>query len=159
MAGLFKHMMRLPMSFFTSRKTGDTVSRIKELEVVRNFFSGPAVTSIIDFPFTLIFIMVMYWFSPLLTFVVVLSVVSLLLLYGVMGSRIRRRIREKSQTNSDNQSFLVEGISSVEMIKSLSVEPQLQRKWEEQVVQSSNASVETEQLNHQLSQMADSSIN
>lgn len=154
MATLFRHLMRLPMSFFSSRKTGDIVSRIKELEVVRNFFSGPAVTAVIDFPFTLVFIVVMYLFSPLLTFVVVLAVVTLLILYGVMGGRIRKRIREKSLANSDNQSFLVEGISSIEMIKSLSVEPQVQRQWEEQVVQSSATSVETETLNHTLSQAA-----
>lgn len=154
MARLFKHLMRLPLSFFTSRRTGDTVSRVKELEVVRNFFSGPAVTSVIDFPFSFIFIGVMYWFSPTLTFVVVSAVILLILLYAVMGGKIRKRIREKSEVTSDNQSFLVEGISSVEMIKSLSVEANIQQQWEDQVVESSKTSMETEQLNNSLSQAA-----
>jgi len=154
MVRLFRHLMRLPMGFFSSRKTGDTVSRVKELEVVRNFFSGPAVTAVIDFPFTAVFIVVMYWFSPLLTFVVVAAVIALLVLYAVMGGRIRKHIREKAQTSSDNQSFLVEGVSSVEMIKSMSVEPQIQKQWEEQVVKNSHTSIETEQLNQFLGQAA-----
>lgn len=154
MARLFNHLMRLPLSFFTHRRTGDTVSRVKELEVVRNFFSGPAVTSVIDFPFSIIFIAVMYWFSPTLTFVVIIAVVALILLYALMGGRIRRRIREKSTVSSDNQSFLVESVSSIEMIKSLSVEANIQQQWEEQVVESSKTSIETEQLNHTLSQAA-----
>jgi ATP-binding cassette, subfamily B, bacterial HlyB/CyaB len=154
MSKLFKHLLRLPMSFFSSRKTGDTVSRIKELEVIRNFFSGPALTSVVDFPFTAVFIVVMYWFSPLLSFIVVIAVISLLLLYGVMGGHLRNRIREKAQANSDNQSFLVEGVASVEMLKSLSVEPHLQRQWEDLVVKNSRVSVETEQLNQLLGQAA-----
>lgn len=154
MARLFKHLIRLPLSFFTTRRTGDTVSRVKELEVVRNFFSGPAVSAVIDFPFSIVFIAVMYWFSPTLTGVVVIAVVLLILLYAIMGHRIRLRIREKSTVNSDNQSFLVEGISSIEMIKSLSIEPNMQQQWEEQVVESSKTSMATEQLNHKLSQAA-----
>ena len=154
MARLFNHLFRLPMSFFFNRKTGDTVSRVKELEVVRHFFSGPAVMSVIDFPFTLVFIVVMYWFSPLLTAVVVVAVVSLLLIYGVMGRRIRNQIREQAEANTDNQSFLVEAVSTVEMTKSVSVEPQMQRQWEDQVVKNSRTSLKTEQLNQSLSQVA-----
>lgn len=153
-AGLFEHLLRLPLTFFNSRRTGDMVSRVREMEAVRNFFTGPSLTAVIDFPFTIVFLAVMFWFSPALTFLVIGAVAALLLLYGVVGGVLRGHIRRKSDVQADNQSFLVEGVSSIETFKSLAVEPQIQRQWEEHVVANNKAARRAEQLNQGLSQAA-----
>ncbi len=149
-ARLFKHMTRLPMSFFSSRRTGDTVARARELETIRNFLTGPALTSMTDFLFAFVFLIVMYMFSPLLTFIVGISIGLLLLLYGILAPTLKKRLQNKFEANSDNQSYLVEMISGMETIKSLSVEPQLQRQWEDLVVEHTKQARESENLSNMI---------
>lgn len=153
-ASVFQHMLRLPLSFFTARRTGDTVGRMRELEAIRNFYTGPALTAVIDFPFTFVFLLVMFLFSPALTLLVIGAMIALLLLYGLVGGVLREQIRRRSSAQADSQSFLVESVSSVEMFKSLGLEPQMQRQWENTVVASNAMARQTEQLNHGLNQAA-----
>lgn len=133
-ARLFRHMSRLPMSFFSARKTGDTVARARELETIRNFLTGPALTSMTDFMFTFVFLIVMNVFSPLLMFLVLISIGLLVFLYGFLAPMLKERLQKKFEANTDSQSYLVEVISGMETVKAMSVEPQFQRQWEDLVV-------------------------
>jgi len=153
-ARLFKHMTHLPLNFYTSRKTGDTVARTRELETIRNFLTGPALTAMTDFLFAGLFLVVMYWFSPLLTLVVVISIATLLLLYGLLAPVLKGRLQKKFNSNADNQSFLVEMITGMETLKSMAVEPQMQRQWEEQVVEHTRHSQESENLSNIISMLS-----
>ncbi|MXC79053.1 ABC transporter transmembrane domain-containing protein, partial [Escherichia coli] len=72
-AKLFRHLLSLPVSYFETRRVGDTVSRVKELEQIRNFLTGQALTSILDFLFSFLFISVMFYYSTRLTLVVLAS--------------------------------------------------------------------------------------
>lgn len=150
-ARLFKHMTKLPMSFFSSRKTGDTVARARELETIRNFLTGPALTAMTDFLFAFVFLVVMYVFSPLLTLIVCLSIGLLILLYGVLAPLLKKRLQSKFEAHSDNQSYLVEMISGMETVKALSVEPQLQRQWEDMVVEHTQQAKRSENLSNFIS--------
>jgi ATP-binding cassette, subfamily B, bacterial HlyB/CyaB len=67
---LFRHLLALPLAYFESRRVGDTVARVRELENIRQFLTGPALMSIIDLAFAGVFIAVMLYYSPLLTLVV-----------------------------------------------------------------------------------------
>lgn len=150
-ARLFNHLTKLPMSFFSSRKTGDTVARTRELETIRNFLTGPALTAMTDFLFAFVFLGVMYLFSPFLTLIVCISIVLLLLLYGVLAPLLKRRLQNKFEAHSDNQSYLVEMISGIETVKALSVEPQLQRQWEDMVVDHTAQAKRSENLSNFIS--------
>jgi ATP-binding cassette, subfamily B, bacterial HlyB/CyaB len=66
-AQLFRHVMRLPLAYFEARRVGDTVARVRELETVRQFLTSSTVTVVIDLFFTVVFIAVMFFYSPLLT--------------------------------------------------------------------------------------------
>ena len=66
-ARLFRHLLALPIGYFQARRVGDSVARVRELENIRNFLTGSALTLAIDLFFTLVFIAVMYLYSPLLT--------------------------------------------------------------------------------------------
>lgn len=147
-ARLFKHLSKLPMSFFSSRKTGDTVARARELETIRNFLTGPALTSMTDFMFTFVFLIVMYIFSPVLMILVLISMVLLLLLYGGLAPMLKRRLQKKSEANTDSQSYLVEVISGMETVKAMSVEPQFQRQWEDLVVDHTRQAKDSENLSN-----------
>ncbi|WP_423391953.1 type I secretion system permease/ATPase [Burkholderia sp. LMG 21824] len=132
-ARLFKHLIALPLSYFGVRRVGDTIARVRELESIRNFLTGQALTAVIDLFFSVVFIAVMCFYSVWLTIVVVLS---LPIYAGISASIVpvlRRRLNEKFARGADNQSFLVETVSGVETVKSMSVEPQFAKKWEMQL--------------------------
>jgi subfamily B ATP-binding cassette protein HlyB/CyaB len=132
-ARLFRHMLSLPLRYFSSRRVGDTVARVRELENIRNFLTSSAVTVLIDSFFTLIFFIVMYMYSPILTLIVLCSIPCYLLLQWVITPILRKRLNEKFFRGAENQSFLVESITGIETLKALAIEPQAQRKWEEQL--------------------------
>ena len=132
-ASLFKHLIKLPMSYFGVRKVGETVARVRELENIRNFLTGSTLTLIIDLFFTIVFFTVMFFYSSTLTILVLLSIPFYVVLSVIFSPLLRSRVEEKFQRGAENQCFLVEAVSGVETLKSLSVEPQMQRRWEEQL--------------------------
>ncbi len=132
-ADLFRHLLRLPLNYFQARRVGDTVARVRELDSIRNFITGSAVTLIIDLFFTFVFFAVMYLYSPILTFVVLGTLPFYILLAIVITPILRARLHEKFNRGAENQAFLVESINGIETLKSSAVEPQSQRRWEEQL--------------------------
>jgi len=132
-AQLFKHLMRLPIGYFGVRRVGETVARVRELENIRNFITGSGLTLIIDLAFTVVFFAVMFYYAPLLTWIVVGSIPFYVTLSLVITPTLRKRTEEKFQRGAANQAFLVESVTGVETVKALAVEPQMQRRWEEQL--------------------------
>ncbi len=132
-AQLFRHVLALPLAYFEARRVGDTVARVRELEHIRQFLTSHSVTVVLDLVFTVVFLAVMWFYSPLLTLVVMGSLPLYALLSVVITPAIRARLHEKFNRGVENQSFLVEAISGIQTVKALAVEPPLLRKWEEQL--------------------------
>jgi len=151
---LFKHLQRLPLGYFQSRRVGDTVARVRELETIRNFLTGSALTLVVDLFFTVVFIAVMYFYSPMLTLIVVGSIPCYALLAIIITPILRKRLHEKFNRGAENQAFLVESINGAETVKASAVEPQQQRKWEEQLSAYVQASFKATNLNNIANQTA-----
>ncbi|MFT5706466.1 MAG: subfamily B ATP-binding cassette protein HlyB/CyaB [Oceanospirillaceae bacterium] len=64
---LYKHMLSLPVAYFNTRRVGDTVARVKELDSVREFLTGSSLTVVLDVLFSFVFFAVMFYYAPLLT--------------------------------------------------------------------------------------------
>jgi subfamily B ATP-binding cassette protein HlyB/CyaB len=132
-ARLFRHLLELPMSYFQDRRTGDSVARVRELENIRNFLTSSALTLVIDFFFTFVFLAVMFYYSPLLTGIVLASFPFYIAISAISTPVFRRRLEQKFNLGAENQAFLVESGTGVETLKAMAVEPQMQRRWEEQL--------------------------
>ena len=132
-AQLFKHLLALPLASFGARRVGDTVARVRELENIRNFLTGSALTSVIDTAFTVVFFAMMLMYAPFLTLIVALSVPFYVVLSLLASPVLHRRVEEKFKYGAEKQAFLVESVSAIETLKALAVEPQSVRKWEEQL--------------------------
>ncbi|MGH8119457.1 MAG: ABC transporter transmembrane domain-containing protein, partial [Gammaproteobacteria bacterium] len=145
-ADLFKHLLRLPLNYFEARRTGDTVARVRELESIRNFITGSALTVVIDLFFTLVFFAVMYLYSPLLTFVVLAAIPLYVVLAFLVTPLLRARLNEKFNRGAENQALLVESIHGIQTLKALAVEPQCQRRWEDQLAAYVRAAFRTTHL-------------
>src|SRR6266700_954780 len=151
-ARLFHHLLSLPIAYFQVRRVGDSVARVRELENIRNFLTGSALTLVIDLSFTFVFLGVIFIYSPLLTFIVIGSFPFYIAVSAGVTPLFRRRLDEKFQRGAENQAFLVESVTGIETLKAMAVEPQMQRRWEEQVAGYVSASFKVLSLGNSASQ-------
>ncbi|MBN6114239.1 type I secretion system permease/ATPase [Xanthomonas sp. CFBP 8700] len=138
-ARLFRHVLALPLAYFESRRVGDTIARVRELENIRNFLTGQALTSVLDLFFTVVFLAVMFWYSGWLTLIVVLSLPLYALISAFVTPVLRTRLNEKFARGADNQSFLVETVSGIGTVKAMAVDPRVTRTWDNQLAGYVNA--------------------
>jgi len=132
-ARLFRHLTSLPLAYFQTRRAGDSIARVRELENIRNFLTSSALTLVIDLVFTVVFLGVMVVYSPWLTLIVLSAFPFYIGISAGATPFFRRRLDEKFQRGAENQAFLVESITGVETLKAMAVEPQMQRRWDEQL--------------------------
>ncbi|NBW50011.1 MAG: type I secretion system permease/ATPase [Betaproteobacteria bacterium] len=141
-AKLFKHLLHLPLSYFESRRSGDTVARVRELDNVRNFLTGQALTSWLDLLFALVYIAVMFYYSVTLTLVVLAALPVFFGASALITPLLRKKLEDKFALGAENQAFLVETVTSMETLKSHAVEPQWQGAWERRLASYVNTSFE-----------------
>jgi subfamily B ATP-binding cassette protein HlyB/CyaB len=153
-ARLFDHLLRLPLAYFEARRVGDSVARVRELENIRNFLTGSALTLVIDLFFTLVFFVVLYFYSPVLTAIVAGAIPFYVLLSAWATPVLRRRLEDKFNRGAENQAFLVESVTGIQTLKALALEPQMQRHWEEQLAGYVGASFKAANLGNIASQLA-----
>lgn len=145
-ARLFRHILALPLSYFESRRVGDTIARVRELENIRSFLTGQALTSLLDLLFTGVFLAVMFWYSGWLTMIVLLSLPIYALWSAAITPVLRKRLDEKFARGADNQAFLVETVSGIGTVKAAAVDPQVTRTWDNQLAGYVNASFRVTRL-------------
>jgi subfamily B ATP-binding cassette protein HlyB/CyaB len=152
-ARLFHHLLALPMAYFQARRVGDSVARVRELENIRTFLTSSALTLVIDLFFTFVFLAVMFFYAPMLTWIVLGSLPIYVAISGAVTPLFRRRLDEKFQRGAENQAFLVESVTGIETLKAMAVEPQMQRRWEEQLAGYVSASFRVLSLGNTASQL------
>jgi subfamily B ATP-binding cassette protein HlyB/CyaB len=153
-ARIFKHLLRLPLAYFETRRVGDSVARVRELESIRQFITGTSITLVLDLAFCAVFLGVMFIYSETLAFVVIAALPLYALLSVATTPAFRSRLDEKFRRGAENQAFLVESITGVETIKAMAVEPQMQNRWEEQLAGYVGASFAAAQIGNWASQAA-----
>ena len=142
---VMRHLLRLPMPFFEYRSTGTLVARLQGVETLREFVSGAAISLVLDLPFLLFLLAVMFSYSRALT-LLALGIVSLILVASVaMVPIFRRRLDHQFLLGARNQAFLTEYISGMETVKSLQMEPELDRRYGDYLAQYLSAGVATRQ--------------
>jgi ATP-binding cassette subfamily B protein len=130
-AEVIDHLLRLPLGYFDKRPVGDLSSRIGELEKIRNFLTGQALTTILDASFSVIYIVVMALYSWLLT-AVALAVLPIQVAFILLGAPLfRRQFRQAAQDNAATQSHLVEVLTGIQTVKAQNVEMVSRWKWQE----------------------------
>jgi subfamily B ATP-binding cassette protein HlyB/CyaB len=120
-ARLFRHLVHLPLAYFQARRVGDSVARVRELENIRNFLTGNALTVVASLP---------------LYFGLSLAVVPVL----------RRRLDVKFARGAENQSMLVETVTGIQTVKASALEPSFSRRWDSQLAAYVSASFKTGNL-------------
>ena len=143
---VFRHLLRLPLPYFEQRPTGTLVARLHGVETIREFISGAAVTLILDLPFLLMFLAVMFCYSWQLS----LIALGLLGVIAVMGLAVtplfRDRLNKQFMLGARNQAFLTEYMAGMDTVKSLQMEPDVDRKYGDLLAQYLAAGFSTKQV-------------
>lgn len=128
-ARLFHHLFGLPLKYFESRRVGETVARVRELDQIRAFLTGTPLSSMIDVVFITVYIIVMFFYSVRLTWIVIASIPVFALLSLTITPLFKRRLDKKFETGAAAQSFLVESINGIQTVKSFALEKTFEERW------------------------------
>ena len=142
----FDHLLGLPARYFEQRPTGILVARLHGVETLRDFISGAAVTLLLDLPFLLIFLAVMFYYSWQLSLLAVGLLGAVMVLSMLAAPMIRERLNQQFLVGARNQAFVTEYLAGIETVKSLQMEPLLRRRYGDYLAESLLATFKTKQL-------------
>ncbi len=145
-ARLFRHMVQLPLAYFQARRVGDSVARVRELENIRSFLTGNALSVVLDLFFSVVFIAVMCFYSVPLTLIVLASLPLYAGLSVMVVPVLRRRLDDKFARGAENQAMLVETVTGIQTLKAGALEPGFARRWDNQLAAYVAASFRTQTL-------------
>ncbi len=128
---IIDHLLRLPLRYFERRPVGEISTRVNELENIRQFLTGTALTVVLDAVFSVVYIAVMVVYSPLLTLVALGIVPVFVAMTLIFSPTIRRQLRTKAERNAQTQSYLVEVMSGIQTVKAQNIELRSRWQWQE----------------------------
>lgn len=108
---LFRKLMALPLDQLNKSDVDQQFSRLKQFESLRDIFTGPALISFFDLPFTILFGIAIYIISPLLGFCVFLTVIAFIAAYLILAPIQRARQSASSASRMASQALQTEVLS------------------------------------------------
>jgi ATP-binding cassette subfamily B protein len=126
---VLEHLYRLPLSYFHQRPVGEIASRLRELDTIRSFLTGTALTALLDASFSLIFVGVMLFYSVELTLIALVGVPLLVALTLFVSPIVRRQLKDRAEKNAATESHLVESLTGIQTIKGQNIETRSRWKW------------------------------
>ncbi len=132
-ARLFRHLLSLPIAWFEARRVGDTVTRVRQLETIREFLTNASLSVLVDPAFTLVFMGAMIWYSPSLFGIVAVSLAGYVLVSRAVTGPLKARLDEKFERGAANNALIVESVTGIQTVKAAAVEPHWQARWERQL--------------------------
>lgn len=145
-AAVFDHLFKLPPRYFEKRPTGVISARLHGVETIREFIASAAVTLVLDLPFLLIFVAIMFWYSVKLTLIVLVLLAVVVAVSLVIAPFFQSQLNHQFMLGARNQAFLTEYIAGVETVKSLQMEPQLKNRFSDYLADYLHATFKTKQL-------------
>jgi subfamily B ATP-binding cassette protein HlyB/CyaB len=145
-AHVFKHLVELPPRYFQHRPTGVIAARLHGVEQIRDFLSSAAVSLILDLPFLSICLAIMFVYSVPLTLVALGILGAIVIASLVVSPVFQARLNQEFLLGARNQAFLTEYVAGMDTVKSLQMEPILQRRYGDYLASHLRASFATKQV-------------
>jgi subfamily B ATP-binding cassette protein HlyB/CyaB len=147
-SSVFDHLFKLPPRYFERRPTGVIAARLHGVETIREFIASAAVTLVLDLPFLLIFVGIMFWYSVQLTLIALAILALVAIISAVVAPLFQAQLNHQFMLGARNQAFLTEYIAGVETVKSLQMEPQLKHRYSDYLADYLHATFKTRQLSN-----------
>jgi ATP-binding cassette subfamily B protein len=136
MSGFLKHALSLPISFFSTRKTGDIFARFQENQTIRAFLTESTITTVLNLLMVFIYFSILFMYSVKMTLLLVAFVIPILGLTVAVTPRLKGYAREAFQASTDAESLLMEIIGGAETVKGMGIERLMRLKWEKKYANS-----------------------
>lgn len=127
---LYQHLVALPLGYFQQRQTGQIIARVREMNQIRQFLTGSALTMVLDMAFIGMFLAVMFAYAPKLTWIVLGSLAVYFVFWLAVGPVLRARVLREYELGADNTAFLTESVTGIETIKTTATESGFLHQWE-----------------------------
>ncbi|OEF87120.1 type I secretion system permease/ATPase [Vibrio splendidus] len=125
---------------------GAFAKNLQEFESIREFFTSATIGSLIDLPFALMFLALIWLMAGNLVFVPVAGVVILIIYALLIQGPLRRTIEEGSRLASQKYANLIESLAGLETVKLFSAQSQFQFRWEEAVAHMANWNIKSRRI-------------
>ena len=129
--GFINHTLRLPLSFFESRYVGDIISRVQENTKIQRFFTGEALSIILDLLTVFIYIGLMFWYSWKMGLLTLVIVPPFFILALVATPFLKRISREIFTARMEETGYLIQSLTGIGTVKSMAIEQSVQWNWED----------------------------
>lgn len=126
-----RHLFRLPPKFFSTRRTGDTIMRLNDVEIIKHFATDRGIESIIDLTMLVFYTAAIFYYQISLGVLFLLSVVLFLTLTRFCGKKMILSIAERIKDIGAAQTYLIESLKNINTLKSFVAETSMRWKWEE----------------------------
>jgi len=145
---VFNHLLRLPLPYFQHRPTGVLIARLRGVETIREFLAGATVTFLLDLPFMIVLLAVMFVYSWQLSLIAVGLLLLLTILSAFVTPMLRACLNEQFMVGARNQAFVTEYAAGIETVKSLQMEPKLDARYGDLLAEYLAAGFRTRQLSN-----------
>jgi len=122
---------------------GAFARHLQEFETIREFFTSATVSALIDLPFAIMFLLIIYMVAGSLVLIPIVAVCGLIIYSLLVQRALRNCIEEGSRLSSQKNANLIESLSGLETIKIFGAQSQFQYKWEEAVAHMANWGIKT----------------
>ncbi len=129
--GFIRHAFSLPLNYFDTRQVGDITSRMQENHKIRSFITGETLGLILDIMSVFVYVSLMFVYSWKLALLVLVTIPSFLILNVAATPFLKKISREVFTATAEENSYLIEALTGVRTVKSMSVEKSVRWRWEE----------------------------
>jgi len=127
---IYEQVMNMKMSH-KPHSIGSFANNLKDFDSIRNFFTASSVATMIDLPFTVIFLFIIYILGGWIVAIPIMSALIILLYSLIIQGPLRRSIESTYEASARKNGVLIESLTALETIKSLGISGHSQWKWEE----------------------------
>ena len=131
-ATIFEKVLGIKMAS-RSNSVGSFANNMHEFESFREFFTSATLTTLIDLPFTFLFIFVIWTISGELAYVPLLAIPLVIIVSLIIQVPLRKTVNELFRHSGQKSAMLIESLTGLETIKSIGAESPIQRKWEQTI--------------------------
>ncbi|WP_117232959.1 type I secretion system permease/ATPase [Vibrio maerlii] len=125
---------------------GAFARHLQEFESIREFFTSATISSLIDLPFAILFLALIWLMAGDLVYVPIVGV-SILIIYSLLiQGPLKQSIEEGSRLASQKYANLIESIAGLETVKLFGAQSQFQYRWEEAVAHMSNWNIKSRRI-------------
>ncbi|MBI1396708.1 MAG: ATP-binding cassette domain-containing protein [Betaproteobacteria bacterium] len=145
-ARVFSHLLGLPPGYFEQRATGSVVARLQAVETIREFLTGAAVALLLDVPFLLLFLAIMFWYSASLTLIALACLGALVGVSAWVTPMLRARLNDQFLLGARSQALVTEYVAGMTTVKALQMETLVARRYGESLAAHLSAGLRTRTL-------------